>query len=58
MTTETHGCEAWTLTSDMKSKIQAAEVRVLRLIKRVTRRDRMRSEDRTKLGVKWILQCV
>ena len=37
----TFGCEAWTLTSAAKSKVHAAEMRVLRLIKGVTRRDRL-----------------
>ena len=32
----TYGCEAWTLTAATKSKVQAAEMRVLRLIKGVT----------------------
>ena len=41
----TYGCECWTLTSKTRSKIQAAEMRVLRIIKGVTRRDRMRNED-------------
>jgi len=41
----TFRCEAWTLTSAAKSKIQAAEMRVLRLIKGVTRSDRLRNED-------------
>jgi len=52
----TYGCEAWTLTVAAKSKVQAAEMRVLRLIKGVTRRDRLPSEDiRAELQVKSIL---
>jgi len=34
----TYGCEAWTLAAATKSKVQAAEMRVLRLIKGVTRK--------------------
>ena len=52
----TYGCEAWTLTVAAKSKVQTAEMRVLRLIKGVTRRDRLPSEDiRAELQVKSIL---
>ena len=48
----TYGCEAWALTTKTKSKIQACEMRVLRSIKGVTRRDRMRNDDiREELGV-------
>ena len=55
----TYGSESWTLTTATKSKIQAAETRVLRLIKGVTRRDRLRNEDiRKELDVKSILQHV
>jgi hypothetical protein len=54
-----YGCEAWTLTTAMKSKVQAAEMRVLRLIKGVTRKNRMRNDDiRKELGVKNILQYI
>jgi len=35
----TEGCEAWALMTTMRSRIQAAEMRVLQLIKGVTRRD-------------------
>ena len=38
-----YGSETWSLTSRTESKIQATEMRVLRLIKRVTRRDRCRN---------------
>ena len=55
----TFGCEAWTLTSAAKSKVQAAEMRVLRLIKGVTRRERLQNEDiRAELQVKSILQFI
>jgi hypothetical protein len=36
-----YGCETWVLTERLKSKVQAAEMRVLRLIVGVTRRDRL-----------------
>ena len=55
----TYGCEAWMLTVAAKSKVQAAEMRVLRLIKGVTRRDRLRNEDiRAELQLKSILQFI
>ena len=38
-----YGSEAWSLTTKTKSRLQAAEMRVLRLIKGVTRRDRLRN---------------
>lgn len=55
----TYGCENWTLTAYLKNTLQAAEMRVLRLIKGVTIRDKLRSEDiRAELGVKGVLQFV
>ena len=39
-----YGSETWTLTTKLKSRIQATEMRVLRLIYGVTRRDRVRNE--------------
>jgi len=41
----TYVCKARTLTVAAKTKVQAAEMRVLRLIKGITQRDRLRSED-------------
>ena len=41
----TYGYESWALTSKTRSQLQAAEMRVLRLIKGVTRLDRFRNED-------------
>ena len=55
----TYGHESWTLTTKTRSQIQAAEMRVLRLIKGVTRLDRLRNEDiRRELGVEDILKFV
>jgi Reverse transcriptase (RNA-dependent DNA polymerase)/Endonuclease-reverse transcriptase len=55
----TYGCEAWTLTTMMRSRIQAAEMRVLRLINGVTRKDRMRNDNiRADLEVQDILQYI
>ena len=54
-----YGFEPWTLTSVLISKIQAAEMHVLRLIKGVTRRDRLRNVDiRKELKVKNILTII
>ena len=39
------GSETWTLITKLKSKIQATEMRVLRLIYRVTRRDRILNDN-------------
>ena len=52
----TYGCECWVLTTRLKSRIQAAEMRVLRQIKGVTRRDRLRNDDiREELNVESVL---
>ena len=52
-----YGAECWTLTTKQESKIQAAEMRVLRLIRGVTRRDRMRNvQIREDLGVRPVLE--
>lgn len=51
-----YGSEAWALTTKTKSRIQAAEMRVLRIIRGVTRLDRLKNEDiRNELGVEAIL---
>ena len=38
-----YGSEAWSLTTRTESKLQAAEMRVLRTIKGVTRKDKIRN---------------
>ena len=54
-----YGYESWALTTKTKSQLQAAEMRVLRLIKGVTRLDRIRNEDiRRELGIDKILELV
>ena len=40
-----YGHESWILTKKLKSKITAADMKVLRLVKGVTRRDRLRNAD-------------
>ena len=54
-----YGHESWTLTSRTRSQLQAAEMKALRLIKGVTRLDKLRNEDiRRELGVEGILDFV
>ena len=54
-----YGHESWALTTKTKSQLQAAEMRVLRLIKGVTRLDRLRNDDiRRELGIESILQSI
>ncbi len=49
----------WTLTTKLESKIQAAEMRVLRIIRSVTRRDKMRNvQIREELEVTPLLEDV
>src|SRR5678816_4150953 len=53
-----YGHEAWALTR-AKSKLEACEMRVLRLIRGVTRRDRRRSEEVwADLGVRSVVELV
>lgn len=48
----TYGSESWALTTKMTSRMQAAEMKVLRIIRDVTRRDRLRNTKiREDLGV-------
>src|SRR5678815_4452599 len=54
-----YGSECWVLNTMQKSKIEAAEMRVLRLIRGVTLKDRVRSEAiREELGVRPIIECI
>ena len=55
----TYGCETWALTAKTESRIQAAEMRVLRLIRGASRRDRVRNvKIREDLGVTPLLQFI
>ncbi|XP_076053659.1 uncharacterized protein LOC143032664 [Oratosquilla oratoria] len=55
----TNGCESWTLATKTSSKVQAAEMRALRLIKGVTRFDHIRNDAiRQELEVESILEFV
>src|SRR6201990_197648 len=55
----TYGSECWSLNTNQKAKVEAAEMKVLRLIRGVTRRDRVRSESiRRDLGVLPVLTVV
>ena len=55
----TYGHESWTLTSRTRSKVQATEMKVLRLIKGVTRMDRIRNVDiRNELEIDDILKLI
>src|ERR1700755_2610426 len=54
-----YGSECWAMNRVHKSRIEAAEMRVLRVIRGVSLRDRMRSElVRQELGVESILECI
>jgi hypothetical protein len=54
-----YGAETWTLTKRLKSKLQASEMRILRLIFGVTKRDRIRNETiRDALKVTSILTVI
>ena len=55
----TYAAETWTLTTKTSSQIQAAEMKTLRLILGITRRDRIRNEViRERLGVESVLETV
>ena len=49
----TYGSEAWTTTTQIRSRMQAAEMRCLRLIFGVTRRDKIRNESSE---TRWVLK--
>ena len=54
-----YGSEVWSLTTKTESRLQAAEMRVLRLIMGVTRKDRMRnSRIREELKVTPLLEDI
>ena len=54
-----YGSETWTLTAKTRSKIRATEMKVLRGIKGVTRRDRIRNTNiREELGIMDILELI
>ena len=54
-----YGSETWTLTTRTSSQIQAAEMRVLRMIRGVTRRDRIRNEEiRERLRITSVLKII
>ena len=54
-----YGCEAWALTKPLKSRIQAAEMKVLRMIKGVTKRDRLKNQAiREDVGVMSVLDLI
>jgi hypothetical protein len=55
----TYGSETWVLTRPMKSKIQAIEMKYLRAVKGITRRDRIRNtEVRKELETEPILEYI
>ena len=54
-----YGSEVWALTTTTESRLQAAEMRVLRTIRRVTRRDKVRSTTvREDLHVAQLLEMI
>ena len=55
----TCGSESWVLTKDIRSRIQAREIKYLRKIREITRRDRVRNEvARQELKVKPTLKKI
>ena len=54
-----YGYESWALTTKIRSQLQAAEMKVLRLIRGVTRLDKMRNTTiREQLGIESILYLI
>ena len=55
----TYGSESWILNNRQKSKLQAMDMKYLRKVKGVTRRDRIRNEDvRTELQIQSVLEFI
>lgn len=49
----------WELTNIMKSKLQAVEMKYLKVVKGITRKDRIRNDDvRTKLETDSVLEYI
>ena len=54
-----YGAETWSLTKKSESRVQAAEMRVLRMILGVTRRDRIRNDViRERLNITSVLKII
>lgn len=55
----TYGCETWVLSQRMRSKLQACEMKYLRKVRGVTRRDKIRNEQiRTDLGMESVSKFI
>ena len=55
----TYSCESWVLTTDIRRRIQAAEMKLLRRIKGITKINRVRNElVRQELKVEPILKKI
>lgn len=53
------GSETWTMSNNMKSRVQAVEMKYLRAVKGVTRRDHIRNQEvREELEVKSAMETV
>jgi hypothetical protein len=59
ITTLTYRCESWTLWDTHRSKTQASEMRFLRRVEKVTKRDRIRNQViREQLQVEPLQECI